>query len=123
MEFVILTAARTGEVRFSVWGEIDFDSKLWTISSERMKSAPTAPRAVVRSRHRDPDRTATLKGENHVFAGTRTGAAMGDLVMLRLLRGMRAGQTVHGFRSAFRDWCSEFDELPQRGGRDGLGAR
>jgi integrase len=112
LEFCILTSARTGEVRGATWGEIDFDSKLWTISSERMKSH--RPHRVPLSDRAIEILTALprMKGENHVFAGTRTGAAMGDLVMLRLLRVMRAGQTVHGFRSAFRDWCSESTSYP-----------
>ena len=112
LEFVILTGTRTGDVRGAIWNEIDLDSRVWHIPAERMKAGrdhrvPLSDRAI--EILADLPR---LKGEDHVFAGTRTGAAFGDLVMLRLARGLRPGVTVHGFRSSFKDWASEATNHP-----------
>jgi integrase len=124
VEFAILTACRSGEVRGATWAEIDLDAALWTIPAERMK----AKRA-----HRVPLSTAAVKllktrqeqklGEL-VFPGTKQDMPLSDMSMTKVIRRMNDGAiksgskvwkdsasdktvTVHGFRSSFRDWCSE----------------
>jgi integrase len=106
LEFLILTAARTGEVIEMRCKEIDFGAKVWTVPSERMKSGrehrvPLSERAMqLVSDARE------LNGEAFVFAG-EGGRSLSDMAMLELLRDMRPGLTVHGFRSTFKDWVSE----------------
>ncbi len=106
VEFAILTACRSGEVRGATWSEIDFAAKLWTIPPERMKSG---------KEHRVPLSTAalallqslTVDGEI-VFPGARSKSYLSDMTLSAVLRRMDRGDiTVHGFRSTFRDWCSE----------------
>lgn len=111
LEFVILTAARSGEARGAQWDEIDLAAKIWTVPAERMK----AGRA-----HRVPlstDALALLKdlprheGTSLVFPGPR-GAGLSENAMTMLLKRMNVEATAHGFRSTFRDWASEFTGYP-----------
>jgi integrase len=108
LEFTILTAARTGEVLGARWGEIDFDTSLWTVPAARMKAGrehrvPLNKRAVEVLEKVSQIRTCEL-----VFPGPRAGKALSNMSMIMLLRRMNGGElTVHGFRSAFSDWASE----------------
>jgi integrase len=113
MAVLILTAARSGEVRGMTWAEIDWDLAIWTIPSERMKAAvqhrvPLAP--VVLSL------LETMRGLHDilVFPSPRKEVPLSDMVLTQLLRRLEAPSdsagrvaTAHGFRSSFRDWCSE----------------
>ena len=109
MEFMILTAARTGEVRGARWQEIDFTAKVWIISAGRMKAGkehrvPLCDRAMQilnsMKSNRNPD--------EFVFPGWKAGTGLSDGAMLALLRKMDVGPyTPHGFRSTFRDWAAE----------------
>jgi integrase len=109
MEFMILTAGRTGEVRGARWLEINLTTKVWTIPADRMKAGkehrvPLCERALeilnsIKS-NRNPD--------EFVFPGWKTGTGLSDGAMLTLLRKMDVGPyTPHGFRSTFRDWAAE----------------
>lgn len=111
LEFLILTACRSGEVRGATWREIDLDSATWTIPAERMKAGrehtvPLSDRAV-----------AILKNlprcGGYVFPGAREGRPLSDMTLTEMLRGMNGnGYKVHGFRSTFRDWagdCTAYD--------------
>jgi integrase len=107
LEFTILTAARTGEIVGGPWDEIDLEAKTWTIPADRMKAArehriPLSARAleILRSLPRE-------HGNPHLFVGGRKRAPISTMGMLRLLKEMRPGLTVHGFRSTFRDWAAE----------------
>jgi integrase len=106
LEFLILTAARSGEARLAVWSEIDLDKRLWTVPAERMKAnklheVPLSKQAV-----------ALLKslpriGE-YVFPGAVEGKPLSDMALMQQLRGLDAnGFKVHGFRSSFRDWAGD----------------
>ena len=109
MEFMILTAARTGEVRGARWQEIDLATKVWTIPADRMKAGkehrvPLCDRALQilnsMKSNRNPD--------EFVFPGWKAGTGLSDGAMLALLRKMDVGPyTPHGFRSTFRDWAAE----------------
>jgi len=112
LEFLILTAARTGEVIGAQDPEFDLDAKVWTVPGERMKGGkphrvPLSYRAVeiVNS----VDREA---GSPYIFPGAKEKEPLSNMAMLELLRGMRPGLTVHGFRSAFKDWASEDTNHP-----------
>lgn len=112
LEFAILTAARTGEVIGATWEEIDLDGRLWTIPAARMKGGkihrvPLSDRAI--EILRDLPRE---KGSAYVFPGGKAQAPLSNMAMLELVRGVRPGLTVHGFRSTFKDWCSETTNHP-----------
>lgn len=114
LEFVILTAARSGEVRGATWDEIDLDLKLWTIRKDRMKAnrehvVPLCPRAI-----RIVERCAELRYRDCpiIFPGVRGNAPLSDMTLSKLLKEMKQPFTVHGFRSAFRDWVSEETNHP-----------
>lgn len=105
LEFTILTAARTGEVVGAQWGEVDLAKGIWTVPAERMKAGkehrvPLSPRAV------EILEQVKLLGGKHLFTGTN-GNKLSGMAMSMLLRRMKLGVTVHGFRSAFRDWAAE----------------
>ena len=106
LEFLILTAARSGEVYGARWPEIDFAKALWTVPAERMKAArehriPLSCRALAILERLSEARTGEF-----VFAGQRAGQPLSGMAMEMMLRRMEAeGVTVHGFRSAFRDWA------------------
>jgi integrase len=111
LEFLILTAARTGEVLEARWEEIDLAEKLWTIPASRMKAD---------KEHRVPlcdaalaiiEAMAAIRDGDLVFFPGRT--ACQPTVMLKLMRRMgRHDVTVHGFRSSFSDWCAERTNFP-----------
>lgn len=115
IEFVILTAARSGEVRLMNWSEINGDC--WTIPANRMKAGrehrvPLSPRCVeileqMKAFRRTQDATAL------VFEGARQGRPMADMTLLMTLRRAKINCTIHGFRSSFRDWCSEATNTPR----------
>ncbi|MFM0614492.1 tyrosine-type recombinase/integrase [Paraburkholderia nemoris] len=112
--FLMLTAARSGEVRGAVWGEFDLDSGIWTIPAERMK-AKEAHRVALSGQAlqlvksiKEQKLHATL-----VFPSPR-GKVLSDMVLTSFLRRVEAKSdtpgrvaTAHGFRSSFRDWASE----------------
>ncbi len=105
LEFTILTAARTGEVIGAQWAEIDLEAAVWTVPAERMKAGkehrvPLCPRAV------EILQDARLLSGETIFTGPQGGKLSG-MAMAMLLRRMEIDVTVHGFRSAFRDWAAE----------------
>lgn len=108
LEIAILTAARAGEVTGATWGGIDMEAAVWTVPGERMKSGrehrvplTDAALAVLRRMH-------TNSTGNLVFPGRGGKRPMGDKAMARVMQSLKVGEfTVHGFRSAFRDWAGE----------------
>jgi integrase len=109
LEFAILTAARSGEVRGATWSEIDIEKRLWTIPGERMKGGRT---------HRVPlsdTAMAVLEsipvGNEHVFTAPR-GGTLSDMTLTKVMRDMKTDAVPHGFRSTFKDWCREVTQFP-----------
>lgn len=109
LQLTILCATRTNETLNATWDEFDLDAGVWTIPALRMKAG---------REHRVPLSTAAVQllkdlpridGNPHVFPGARRNKPLSNMAMLMMLRGMRPDEqfTVHGFRSAFRDWCAE----------------
>jgi integrase len=106
VQFAILTACRSGEVRGARWSEIDLAAKLWTVPAERMKAG---------KEHRVPLSTAAIavleampRGGTFVFPGRSRDTILSDMSLTAVLRRMgRRDITIHGFRSTFRDWCAE----------------
>ena len=109
LEFAVLTAGRSGEVRGATWSEVDFKASLWTIPAARMKSGrehrvPLSKPAIKLLRSLSADRLP----EDYVFPGMR--GPLSDMSLTAVLRRMGVSATAHGFRSTFRDWVSEYTE-------------
>jgi integrase len=114
LEAAILTAARSGEVRGARWSEIDLHAATWTIPAERMKAGkehivPLSPAGVDVFK-----RAAALRIEasDLVFHGSKRGQPLSDMTLLKVLRDANEPFTVHGFRSAFRDWVADQTNYP-----------
>ena len=117
LEFLILTAVRSGSVRQAEWEEVDLDKALWIIPAEHTKArqehrVPLQPQAVQLLKS-----IPNLAGSNLIFP-SRTGKALSDMAFSQLMRGMRErGELTveavpHGFRSTFRDWAAEQTAYP-----------
>jgi integrase len=106
LRFLILTAARSGEVRGMVWSEVDLEADLWTVPAERMKAnkehrVPLSHQALelLRAQPR-------LSSVEHVFPSNRKGP-LSDMALTALMRRHELAAVPHGFRSTFRDWAGE----------------
>jgi integrase len=112
LEFLILTAARTGEVIGARPEEFDLAKALWTVSGGRMKTGKEH-RIPLASRSAQIIREQLKLGETYVFPGLKAGKPLSGMAMLMLLERMGRGDiTVHGFRSSFRDWGAERTAYP-----------
>jgi integrase len=115
LEFLILTATRTGEVIGGRWDEFDPEKKVWTIPGDRMKAAkehrvPLSGRALAIV---DEMKAERVNEHPFVFPGGRPGRPLSNMAMLKLLERMGRGDlTAHGFRSSFRDWAAEMTLFP-----------
>ena len=112
-EFLVLTACRSGEVRFATWDEIDFASATWTIPAQRMKARrehriPLSARALEVLR----EARALTDGSGLVFPSQRARAIHGGTVS-KLMRELGIDAVPHGFRSSFRDWAAECTDVPR----------
>lgn len=112
LEFTVLTAARSGEVRGAPWAEIDLEAKVWTVPKERMKMG---------KEHRVPLSDAAIKlleamprmeGTDLVFPGTK-GQPLSDMSLTAVMRRMDVDAVPHGFRSTFRDWAGDRTHYPR----------
>ena len=115
VEFALLTAARSGEVRFATFSEIDLKARLWTIPAGRMKAGrehvvPLCDRALAIVGAMRQRATGNL-----VFGGGTDGKPISDTAMLKALRLASPDKqaTLHGLRSTFRDWCGDKTEFPR----------
>ncbi len=109
LEFLILTATRSGEVRGAKWNEIDIGNRLWTIPAERMKAgkAHSIPLTDTALTVLERARTYHAPVSNLVFPGKNVKRPLSDMTLLKVLRVAELPYTVHGFRSTFRDWVAE----------------
>ncbi|MCZ0934880.1 MAG: tyrosine-type recombinase/integrase [Gemmatimonadetes bacterium] len=112
IEFLVLTACRSGEVRGARWDEIDTQGGEWTIPAERMKSrrehrVPLSGRAVEVL----AEANAHARRSEWVFPSAR-GLTLTSMDFSGLLKTLRIGAVPHGFRSSFRDWAAERTDAP-----------
>lgn len=121
LEFMILTATRTTETRLARWDEINVAERLWTVPAERMKAGrehrvPLSDRAMA-----IVEAQAEVRENDFVFPGPQ-GGALASNGMLMLAKKIGGPQiTAHGFRSTFRDWCSERSSFPHEVAEMALG--
>lgn len=113
LEFVILTAARSQEVRLATWAEFDLENAQWTVPADHMKMrrehvVPLSREALAVLRSAAAVR---VEGTDIVFPGANQGV-MSDMTLLAVVRRMKEPTTVHGFRSSFRTWVAEETNFP-----------
>lgn len=112
LEFVLLTAARSGEVRGARWSEFDMKAKVWTVPAARMK-AKVEHRVPLSSRALDLlGALPVMEGEDGVFFAPR-GGALSDMSLSAVMRRMGRKEVPHGLRSSFRDWAGDHSEFPR----------
>ena len=113
LEFLVLTAARSGEVRKATWDEIDLGGATWTVPAERMKAnrehrVPLSKRALEVL----AEAAELSDGSGLVFPGMRPGRPLSENTHAKLLRELGFDAVTHGFRSSFRDYAAERTHTP-----------
>ena len=111
LEFIILTACRSGEVRLATWDEIDLENRVWIIPDERMKTGKEHRVPLVDDAIKLLKNLPRFEGSNYVFTGAR-GGPLSDMTISKVLKKMKVDAVPHGFRSTFRDWCAENTNYP-----------
>ena len=112
-EFLVLTAARSGEVRLATWDEMDLDASVWAIPAARMKAkrdhrVPLSGRALAILY----DVQKLSDGTGLVFRSLR-GKPLSAVTLPRLTKELGIAAVPHGFRSSFRDWAAERTNTPR----------
>lgn len=113
LQFAILTAARSGEVRGAKWQEVDFEAKAWTVPAERMKAkkphrVPLSEPALYLLRARHTGQPGEL-----VFPSSRNGRQLSDMAMTATVRRMQVEAVPHGLaRATFKTWATECSSFP-----------
>lgn len=113
LQFTILTVLRSSEVRLAVWDEVNWDSMVWIVPAMRMKMkrehrVPLAPEAIALLE------SCREYGSAYIFPGDKPHKPLSNMAFAKLIERMKlSGFTPHGFRSTFRDWCSENDAAPR----------
>lgn len=108
MLFAVLTAARSQEVRLATWDQIDLEARTWARPADIMKMKTphvvtlSSAAVAILERAAPADMRAGL-----IFPGVRSGKPLSDMSLTRIMRLAGRSETVHGFRSAFRDWAAE----------------
>lgn len=113
LEFVVMTACRSGEARFASWAEIDTATKTWSIPGERMKSG--RPHSVPLS---DGvlallEALPRIEGTDLVFPGAKAGKPLSDMALTAIMRRMGVDAVPHGFRASFSSWCASSTAYPE----------
>jgi len=112
-EFLVLTAARSGEVRLAEWVEMDLEGRTWTVPKGRMKGerehrVPLSDRAM-----EILESARGVTGGSGLVFPTSRGWPPSDSTLSKLLRELKVGAVPHGFRSSFRDWAAECSDAPR----------
>ena len=107
LRFLILTAARTGEVIGARWQEFDLEERLWNVPAERMKArrlhrVPLSDSALELLRELPPFAETDL-----LFPGLRDGRPLSNMALLQVMRGMGLAYVPHGFRASFKSWATD----------------
>ena len=112
IEFCVLTAARSGEVRGAKWSEIDFKTASWTVDGARMKME-REHRVPLSDRSLDVlARADRLKDSSGLIFPSQRGRELSDMTLSKLVRELGIPSTIHGFRTSFRTWAQECTNVP-----------
>lgn len=112
LEFAILTAARSGEVRGATWSEIDKDAATWTVPGQRMKAGKEHRVPLPKAAMELLDAQTRMVGTDLIFPAPR-GGQLSDMSLVAVMRRMEMAAVPHGFRSTFRDWAAERTNYPR----------
>ena len=112
-EFLVLTAARSGEVRGAQWAEIDLTERLWTIPAKRMKTNREHRVPLCRCAVEILDAARALSNGSPLVFPTARGKPLKDMALSGLLKDLDIAAVPHGFRSSFRDWAAEETDHPR----------
>ena len=104
-EFLVLTAARSGELRGAQWVEIDATDHVWTLSAQRMKAKREHRVPLCRRAVEVLDAARTLGDGNPLVFPMPSGRPISASTLLKMLNDLRIAAVPHGFRSSFRDWA------------------
>lgn len=111
LHFVILTAARSGEVRGARWSEIDTADQIWTVPPGRMKAGREHKKPLSDAAMRLLKTVPRVSGSDLIFPAAR-GGELSDMTLVGVLRRLKVDAVAHGFRSTFRDWVAEQTSHP-----------
>ena len=112
LEFVVLTACRSGEARLATWAEIDITTKTWSIPGPRMKSGrphsvPLSDEVVALL-----EALPRLEGSDLVFPGAKEGKPLSDMALTAVMRRMAVDAVPHGMLASFSSWCASSTAYP-----------
>ena len=120
LEFTILTACRSGEVRGAKWEEFDLEGRVWIVPANRMKAGkehrvPLSDTAVsiVKAQKATAFCEYVFPSSQRARNSEMEGAPLSDMTLSAVLRRMKVAAVPHGFRSTFRDWCAEQTDYPR----------
>jgi len=113
LEFLTLTAARSGEVRGAQWNEIDLTKKIWVVPADRMKAkrehrVPLSTQAITLLKSLESKNADSL-----IFPSTKPTKKLSDMALTAVMRRMEMNAVPHGLRSSFRDWVGEETSYPR----------
>ena len=112
-EFLVLTAARSGEVRLATWSEIDSEDHVWTVPATRMKAKREHRVPLCRRAVEILDAARSLGDAGTLVFPSRGGKPFAKTTLPTLLQQLRVAAVAHGFRSSFRDWAAEETDHPR----------
>jgi integrase len=112
LEFVILTACRSGEARGATWSEIDMGKAEWNIPAQRMKAKRPHRIPLNQSALALLTEMPRIEGCEHIFPGRDMTKPLSDMSLTQTMRRLKSTAVPHGFRSTFTDWCSERTTFP-----------
>ena len=112
-EFLVLTAARSGEVRGAEWAEIDTEEHVWTVPATRTKAKREHRVPLTRRAEQVLGAARTLSNGNALVFPSPRGKRFNDMALSGLLRTLEVPAVPHGFRSTFRDWAAEETNHPR----------
>lgn len=114
LRFLMLTAARSGEVRGAEWAEIDVDQAIWTIPASRMKAKRLhrVPLSAPALQVLKEARALPMPSPSHLIFPSVRGGVLSDMSLTAVMRRMGVEAVPHGFRSTFRDWVGEYTQYP-----------
>ncbi len=114
LQFIILTACRSGEALGATWGEIDLNAKTWSIPASRMKAGQDHAVPLSYWALETIKKLPRIDNNPHLFAGQRHQRPISAAAIAKLLnKTTRKNATIHGFRSSFRDWAGEQTNFPR----------
>ena len=120
LEFAILTACRSGEVRGAMWNEFDLDSGVWIVPADRMKAGKEhrvplsdAALAIIKAQKEFAFCEYVFPSSHKPKTPDSLGGPLSDMTLSAVLRRMKVAAVPHGFRSTFRDWCAEQTDYPR----------